>query len=89
MRLGLAQSSCGQTGDVLFTAGIGQVNSALFHAIQDRADQVGEADRCRHVGVELSDELPEVVEVSVGKRQRLQLVCRVQASILGRWHQMH
>jgi hypothetical protein len=73
----LAQSPCGQAGNVFFTAGIGQVDPALFNAIQDRADQMGEADRCRHVGVELPDDPAEIVQMTVGKRQRLQLVSRV------------
>jgi len=85
----LAQSPCGKTGDVFFTAGIGEVDPALFHAIQDRADEVGETYRCRHVGIELPDDPPEIVEVMVGKRQRLQLVRRFQVSVLGRWHEMH
>jgi len=61
----------------------------LFHAIQDRADQVGKADRCRHVGVELPDDPAEIVEMTVGKRQRLQLISRFQVSFLGRWHEFH
>jgi hypothetical protein len=61
----------------------------LFHAIQDRADQVGEADRCRHVGVELPDDPAEIVEMMVGKRQRLQLASHFQVSCLGLWHEFH
>jgi hypothetical protein len=85
----LAQSSCGQTGDVFFTAGIGEVDSALLYTIEDRADQVGETYRCRHVGIQFPGDPPEVIEVPVRKRQCFQLVGGVRTSILGRWHQMH
>jgi len=46
-----AQPPCGQTGNVFFTARAGEVDAALFHAIDDRADQVRQAERRRHVRV--------------------------------------
>jgi hypothetical protein len=61
----------------------------LFHAIQNRADQMGETDRCRHVGVELSDDPSEIVEMTIRKRERFQLIGRIQASVLDRGHEMH
>ena len=85
----LAQFSCNQTGDVFLTAGIGQVDPALFDTVQNRANQVGEADRCRHVRVELSDDPSQIVQMAVGQRQRFQLIDCIAAVLRGRGHEVH
>jgi hypothetical protein len=61
----------------------------LFDTIQDRADEVGETDRCRHVWIQCARNLTEVVEMTVGQGKRLQLVCRVQASVVGLVNELH
>src|SRR6185436_1698208 len=81
-----AKSLRGQLSYLLFTAGVSEVDPALFHAIDDRADQERKAERLRHVGVHLTGNLPEVVEMFLGERDRLQLVA---AAFAGRWHQVH
>jgi hypothetical protein len=76
-------------GNLFFTAGVGEVDPALFDAIQNRADQMRKAERSRHVGVELEGSLPEVVEVFVGEDEGLQLGRRAASSSFHRWHQVH
>lgn len=61
----------------------------MLNTIQDRANQVGKTYRCGHVGVELPDDPAEIVQMTVGKRQRLQLISHFQVSFLGRWHEFH
>jgi len=59
----------------------------LRHTVDDRADQVRQAEGLRHVGIHRPGNLPEVVEVLVGEKQRLQLAGF--ASFANRGHQMH
>jgi len=61
----------------------------LFHAIEDRADQVREADRCRHVGVELLTDAPEIVEMMVGEGERFQFVGHARGSFFTGPNEMH
>jgi hypothetical protein len=60
-------------GNLFFTACVGEVDAALFEAIQDRPDQMRQAKRRRHVGIQLEGCLSEVVEVSVRKDEGLLL----------------
>jgi hypothetical protein len=85
----LPQLLRGETGDLFFTAGFGEVDPTFFHAIQDRADQVWQAERLRHGGVEFTGSLLEVIEVVARKDDRLQLVRRSRAPFLCRWHEVH
>ena len=84
-----AEPRSGQSGDLFFTAGVSEVDPALLDAIQDRADQMRQTERRRHVGVELDSGLPEVVEVFVRKDEGLQLGRRAASSCFRRWHQVH
>jgi hypothetical protein len=59
----------------------------LFHAVDDRADQMRQTERLRHVGVHRSGDPSEIVEVFLGEQQRLQFVRF--PSIAGHWHQAH
>jgi len=61
-------------GDLFLTAGVGEVDPALLHTIENRADQVRQTERRRHVGVQLERGLPEVVEVSIRKDEGFELV---------------
>jgi len=81
-----AKSLRGQPGYVLFTACVGEVDPALFHTVDDRADQERKAERLGHVGVHLAGHLPEIGEVLLGEDNRLQLVA---AALTDRWHQVH
>ena len=88
MRAASAQSPRGEACDLFFTAGVSQVDTALFETIEDRADQVRPGERLRHAWIHLAAQLPEVVEVPVGENDRLELVT-ARSSVLGRWHEMH
>ena len=79
----MPQWPCGETGDLLFTAGFGEVDTTFFHTIQQRADEMGQAERLRHAGVHFPGDLLEVVEVMFGKDDRLQLVRRSRQSFRG------
>jgi hypothetical protein len=74
-------------GDFFFTACISEVNAALLHAVDDRADQVRQAEGLGHVRVHLSRNLPEVIEVLFGEKKGFQLAGR--QSFADRWHQVH
>ena len=78
----------GQSGNLFFTARVGEVDTALFDAIDQRSDQMRQAERFRHVGVQFSGDLPEEVEVPVGEHERLELVPSGR-SLLSRWHGVH
>jgi hypothetical protein len=60
-------------GDFFFTACFGEVDAALFHAVDDRADEVRQSEGLGHVGVDLSRYLAEIVQVRVREDQSLQL----------------
>jgi len=76
-------------GNLFFAAGVGEVDTALLHAVEDGADQMRQAERRRHVGVELERSLPEVIDVSRRQAEGLQLVQRAASSCLCRWNQVH
>jgi hypothetical protein len=61
----------------------------LFNAIEDRADQVGQAERGRHVRIHPAGNLPEIVEVFPGEGDRLQRIRRCGSSFLIWWHEAH
>jgi hypothetical protein len=85
----LPQLSCGETGDLLFTAGFGEVDTTFLHAIQERADEMGQAERFRHRRIQFTGRLLEEIEVVVREDDRLQLVRRSRRSFLCRWHEIH
>jgi hypothetical protein len=76
-------------GNLFFTACVSEVDAALFNAIQNRADQMRQAKRRRHVGVQLEGRLPQVVEVFVREDEGLQLTLGATSSFFLRWHQVH
>ena len=76
-------------GNLFFAACVSEVDPALFHAVQDRSNEMGETEGHRHVGVELEGCLPEVVEMFVRQNEGFQLVGRAASSRFHRWHQVH
>jgi len=61
-------------GNLFLAAGVREVDPALLDTIQDRADQMRQAERRRHVGIELESGLSEVVEMFVRQDEGFQLV---------------
>ena len=88
MRAASAQSPRGEACDLFFTAGVSQVNTAFFETIEDGADQVRPGERLGHARIHLAAQLPEIVEVPVGKDDCLELI-PARSSVLNRWHEMH
>ena len=50
---------------------------------------MGETDRCRHVGVELLTDPPEIVQMTVGKRERFQFVGRAEVPFFAGLDETH
>jgi hypothetical protein len=73
------QGPCSKTGNLFFAASVSEVDPALFDAIQDCADQMGQAEGRRHGRIHLMGDLPEVVEMLSGEDDRLQLVRRCRS----------
>ncbi|HKR65138.1 MAG TPA: hypothetical protein VJZ00_15500 [Thermoanaerobaculia bacterium] len=85
----MSQPSCGKTGNLFFTAGVSEVDPALRHTIENRADQMRQTERRRHVRIHFMGKLPEVVEVPVGKGDGLQLIRPSGWHLIHLWHQVH
>ncbi|HUP59128.1 MAG TPA: hypothetical protein VNA69_01775 [Thermoanaerobaculia bacterium] len=83
------QPSGGQSGNVFFTGGFGEVDAALLHAIDDPADQVRQAEGLRHIRVDFPGQLAQVVEVLFREGDRFQFTVSGRPCFLDRRHEMH
>jgi hypothetical protein len=81
--------SCGEAGDVCFAAGAAEVQPALFYAIEKHADQVGKTHRGRHVRIELTRHLSQILELAVGEHQRFQFVGASRRSFWQSRYEIH